>query len=197
VATPNAIVVIGTSAGGVAALSDLLAGFEAHWDVSVFITIHTGRTSTMQDILTWHSTLPVWRAEHQKRFARGVYVAPPDRHLLIDENTISLSAGPKENYVRPAIDPMFRSAAEHHRGRVIGVLLTGNLFDGVDGLHQIHLNGGRTIVQHPADADVPEIPLNALRRFTPDHVLQLSQIPAAISQRLAELQMLSEMGSAT
>src|SRR5262249_47324814 len=106
VATPNAIVVIGTSAGGVAALSDLLAGFEAHWDVSVFITIHTGRTSTMQDILTWHSTLPVWRAEHQKRFARGVYVAPPDRHLLIDENTISLSAGPKENYVRPAIDPM-------------------------------------------------------------------------------------------
>jgi two-component system chemotaxis response regulator CheB len=123
-------------------------------------------------------------AEHGKLFSRGIYVAPPDRHLLIGATRTYLSAGPKENHTRPAIDPMFRSAAANHGARVIGVLLTGHLQDGMYGLYDIHHHGGRTIVQHPDDAEVPEIPLNALRQLSPDHLLPVSKIPNAIAQQL-------------
>jgi two-component system chemotaxis response regulator CheB len=79
---------------------------------------------------------------------------------------------------------MFRSAAANHGARVIGVLLTGHLQDGMYGLYDIHHHGGRTIVQHPDDAEVPEIPLNALRQLSPDHLLPVSKIPNAIAQQL-------------
>src|SRR5262249_52921814 len=100
------------------------------------------------------------------------------------ETSTFLSAGPKENHTRPAIDPMFRSAAANHGDRVIGVLLTGYLQDGMNGLYDIHRHGGCTIVQDPADAEVPEIPRNALRRVDPEYILPLSRIPNAISQQL-------------
>jgi len=95
-----------------------------------------------------------------------------------------LSAGPKENHTRPAIDPMFRSAARNHGRRVIGVLLTGYLNDGVNGLYEIQRLGGATIVQDPADAEVAEIPRNALARLQPDHVLPLGKITSAVSELL-------------
>jgi two-component system chemotaxis response regulator CheB len=176
------IVVIGTSAGGVSALQRLLAGFHADWPVSVFITIHTGRhRSLMPAILNWRSSLRVEFAEHEIELRRGIYVAPPDRHLIIGQTTTLLSAGPKENHARPAIDAMFRSAARNHRANVIGVLLTGYLDDGVNGLHEVQKFGGTTIVQDPADAEVPEIPLNALNRLKPDYILPLTEIPKAIA----------------
>ena len=138
----------------------------------------------MPDILNWNSGLPVGFAEHQKKIARGIYIAPPDRHLIVGNGTMLLSAGPKENHTRPAIDPMFRSAARSHGSNVIGVLLTGYLNDGVNGLYEIQRLGGTTIVQDPADAEVPEIPRNALARLQPDHVLPLGKITNAISERL-------------
>src|SRR5690242_9979145 len=113
--TANTIVVIGTSAGGVLALGTLLERFDARWDVSVFITIHTGKNrSLMPDLVNGYSPLRASFAEHQKTFSRGIYFAPPDRHLIIGHTATFLSAGPKENHTRPAIDPMFRSAAKHH-----------------------------------------------------------------------------------
>jgi two-component system chemotaxis response regulator CheB len=181
----NKIVVIGASAGGVTALRSLLSRFEVNWPVSVFITIHTGKNrGTLANILSENSQLPVQFAEHDKTFSTGVYIAPPDCHLLIGETSTFLSAGPKENHTRPAIDPMFRSAAANHGDRVIGVLLSGYLQDGMNGLYDVHRHGGCTIVQDPADAEVPEIPLNALRRLDPEYILPLSRIPNAISQQL-------------
>lgn len=181
------IVVIGTSAGGVSALERLISRFEAHWPVSVFVTIHTGKNRNMlPEILRMNSRLPVQFAEHEKAFGKGVYVAPPDRHLLIGETSTILSAGPTENHARPAIDPMFRSAATHHGPRVVGVLLTGYLYDGMNGLYEIHRHGGSTIVQDPTDAKVSDMPLNALRRLRPDHVLPLVEIPNALADLLEE-----------
>lgn len=181
----NTIVAIGASAGGVTALRSLIDRFDADWPVSVFITLHIGvNRSILPDILSWNSRFPVQFAVHGKPFSTGVYVAPPDRHLLIGATDTFLSAGPTENHARPAIDPMFRSAAANHDGRVIGVLLSGYLQDGMNGLYDIDRNGGCTIVQDPADAVVPEIPLNALRRMSPDYILPVSKIPNAIAQEL-------------
>jgi two-component system chemotaxis response regulator CheB len=181
----NSIVVIGASAGGVMALRRLISQFDPEWPASIFITLHTGKNrSFMPDILNWHSSLSARFAEHQKPFGRGVYIAPPDRHLIIRHNTTALSSGPKENHTRPAIDPMFRSAAQHHGPRVIGILLTGYLFDGMNGLYDVHRHGGTTIVQDPMDAEVPEIPLNALARLRPNYVLPLGEIPKAVAEQL-------------
>lgn len=181
----NTIVAIGASAGGVTALRSLISRFDADWPVSVFITLHTGANrGTLPDILSWNSPFPVQFAEHGKPFSTAVYVAPPDRHLLIGATDTFLSGAPTVNHSRPSIDPMFRSAAANHDGRVIGVLLTGYLQDGVNGLYDIHRHGGRTIVQDPADAVVPELPLNALRRLSPDYILPVSKIPYAIAQQL-------------
>ena len=183
-ATTN-VVVIGASAGGVVALQRLLNGFAADWPLSVFITIHSGKNrSLMPDILNQATPLRASFAEHRVQFGRGVYVAPPDRHLIIENSTTLLSAGPKENHVRPAIDPMFRSAAKHHGPRVIGVLLTGYLYDGLNGLYEVHRRGGTTIVQDPVDAEVPDLPKNALARLQPDYVLPLDDIPGVISRQL-------------
>jgi two-component system, chemotaxis family, protein-glutamate methylesterase/glutaminase len=185
VATASTIVVIGTSAGGVTALQNLMLRFEAEWLASVFVTVHIGRNSNrLPEILSRVSPLPVSLAQHDVTFGNEIYIAPPDRHLLIGKEKTFLGDGPRENHVRPAIDPMFRSAAEHHGARVIAVLLTGYLSDGVNGLFEAHAAGGCTIVQHPQDAEVPEIPLNALRRLTPDYVLPLSEIPKVISQEM-------------
>jgi two-component system chemotaxis response regulator CheB len=163
----------------------LIARFGAHWPVSVFVTIHTGsHQNLMPVLLNWHASLPAEFAEHRKEFGRRIYVAPPDRHLFIGEKAMFLSAGPKENHARPAIDPMFRSAAQHHGANVIGVLLTGRLNDGANGIYEIQKFGGTTIVQDPADAEVSDIPLNALRLLRPDHVLPLVDIPDAIAATL-------------
>jgi two-component system chemotaxis response regulator CheB len=179
------IIVIGASAGGVIALRRLIAQFDPEWPASIFVTLHTGKNrSVMPDILNWHSSLRACFAKHQEPFGRGVYVAPPDRHLLIGRSTTILSSGPTENHSRPAIDPMFRSAAKHHGPRVIGILLTGYLFDGMNGLYDVHRHGGTTIVQDPTDAEVPDIPLNALARLRPDYVLPLAEIPKAVAEQL-------------
>ncbi len=184
-ANASTIVVIGTSAGGVNALRKLVLHFRVDWPASLFITIHTGKNRNhLPNLLAWASPLPVSFARDGEPFAKGIYVAPPDRHLIVGSDKTFLTAGPRENYARPAIDPMFRSAAQHHGANVIGVLLTGHLHDGANGLYQIHLAGGSTIVQDPRDAEVPEIPANALRRLSPDYVLPLSEIPRAISHEL-------------
>jgi two-component system chemotaxis response regulator CheB len=185
----NRIIVIGASAGGVIALRRLISQFAPEWPVAIFITLHTGKNrSVMPDILNWHSSLSACFAEHQKPFGRGIYIAPPDQHLLIGHDRTFLSSGPKENHTRPAIDPMFESAAHHHGSNVIGILLTGYLFDGMNGLFEVHRRGGTTIVQDPTDAEVPEIPLAALKRLQPDYVLPLADIPKAVAEQIQRQQ---------
>lgn len=136
----------------------MVSQFSPQWAVSVFITLHTGKNrSLLPDILNWDSPLRACFAEHRKPFGREIYIAPPDQHLIIGQTAMSLSAGPKENHCRPAIDPMFRSAAHNHGPNVTGILLTGYLFDGMNGLYEVHRQGGMTIVQDPTDAEVPDM----------------------------------------
>jgi two-component system, chemotaxis family, protein-glutamate methylesterase/glutaminase len=103
-----------------------------------------------------------------------IYIAPPDRHLIVDGNRLLLGEGPRENNARPAIDPMLRSAAVCCGSRAVGVVLTGTLGDGASGLWTVHEAGGITVVQDPKDAAFAEMPRTALNRAKPDHVVRLN-----------------------
>jgi two-component system, chemotaxis family, protein-glutamate methylesterase/glutaminase len=111
-----------------------------------------------------------------------IYIAPPNRHLLLDGEHVSLAEGPRENNARPSIDPMLRSTALCCGGRAIGVVLTGTLGDGASGLWAIRHGGGIAVVQDPKDAAFSEMPLTALDRAKPDHVASLDEMPALLER---------------
>ena len=180
------LIVIGASAGGVNALIELTSELSADLDAAVLVVQHIGRHPSLLPGLL-RRRLPARHAVNGMRFEPGtIYVAPPDRHLLVDGDTLRLSVGPKENLTRPAIDPLFRSAAVAAGPRVIGVLLTGHLDDGTAGLVAIKQSGGVTIVQDPLDADVPAMPSHALAFLDPDHCAPLRQIPELLARLTAE-----------
>jgi two-component system chemotaxis response regulator CheB len=175
------LIVIGASAGGVSALTSVTAALPADLSATVLIVMHIGaRRSLLPEILQKLCPLPVRHAEDGAVLAAGeVLIAPPDRHLTVENHQGTVRArlwhGPKENYTRPAIDPLFRSAAAFD-GHVIGVVLTGYLDDGTAGLQAIKACGGYAIVQDPADAQVPDMPASALSYVAVDQVLPLPDI---------------------
>jgi two-component system chemotaxis response regulator CheB len=181
------IIVIGASAGGVEALGVVAAGLPVDLPAAVFVVLHIGRGSNglsyMPAILSRAGPLPAVHPEDRETIQHGkIYIAPPDCHLMLEYGTMRVSRGPKENRTRPAINPLFRSAASVYDGRVAGVILTGSLDDGVSGLAEIKRQGGVAIVQDPATAFYPSMPLNALQRVDVDHVVPLEAIPALISR---------------
>jgi two-component system, chemotaxis family, protein-glutamate methylesterase/glutaminase len=112
--------------------------------------------------------LPAAVAEEGQPLERGrIYLAPPDRHLLVGRDHVHVRRGPRENQARPAIDPLFRSAAVNGSSRVIGIVLSGRLNDGTSGLHAIKRCGGIAVVQEPRDAAVPDMPCHALADIAP------------------------------
>jgi two-component system chemotaxis response regulator CheB len=111
-----------------------------------------------------------------------ILIAPPSRHLIVDGAKVALGIGPRENNARPAIDPMLRSAALCCGHRTVGAVLTGTLGDGAAGLWAISQCGGATVVQDPHDAAFPEMPLNALNRSRPQHVVRLAELPALLER---------------
>jgi two-component system chemotaxis response regulator CheB len=174
------IVVIGASAGGLDALRILLAGLPSELPAGLFVVLHVGQASDLPSVLDRVSALPVRCGVNGVPFQKGhVYVAPPGKHLLLHDEHVLLRRGPRENLARPAIDPLFRSAAASLATRVIGVILSGALSDGTAGLLAIKRCGGLAIVQDPDDALVPDMPANALRHVDADHV-----VPAAEMARL-------------
>jgi two-component system chemotaxis response regulator CheB len=130
----------------------LLAGLPADFPAAVLVVMHIGAyDSILPELLKESSSLPVRYAQDREAIVPGVImVAPPDRHLQVEHGTLKLTYGPKENYSRPAIDPLFRSAAMMFRQNAIGVLLTGNLDDGTVGLQAIKAYGRTAIVQASA-----------------------------------------------
>ena len=173
------IIVIGASAGGVEALVDLVCGLPADLPAAVFVVVHfpAQSASAMPQILTRAGPLPAAHARHGEVIRPGrIYVAVPDHHLIVHREVVHLVRGPQENRCRPAIDPLFRSAAVAYGPRVIGVILSGSLYDGTVGLLAIKRHGGVTIVQDPAEALFPDMPRNALEYVEVDHVLPLAQI---------------------
>lgn len=173
------IVVVGTSAGGVEALRALVGGLPADFPGSVFVVMHTAPDSPgiLGNILDRWGPLPAANADNRERIRPGrIYVAPPDRHLLLEPGLVRVTHGPKENRFRPAIDPLFRSAAQVYGPRVVGVILTGGLDDGASGLWAVKQLGGLAVVQDPAEAFMPSMPLSALGRVEVDHALPVAEI---------------------
>jgi two-component system chemotaxis response regulator CheB len=171
-------IVIGTSNGGLAALRTVVAQLPADLPAAVLVTMHIGKQhSVLPTLLETHTPLPVTFAKDGEAPLEGhIYIAPPDLHLLLDGGAMRLVRGAKENHSRPAIDPLFRSAAITLRRAVIGVVLTGDLDDGTVGLQAIKASGGVTVVQDPAEAEAPSMPASALRYASVDHCLPLAEI---------------------
>ena len=178
------ILAVGTSAGGVEALLFLAARLQPDLPASVLVTIHlpSHARSALDELLTRSGPLPATFAKDGDALRKShIYIAPPNRHLLVDGDHLSLGEGPRENNTRPAIDPMLRSAAVCCGSRAIGVVLTGTLGDGASGLWTIHQAGGITVVQDPKDAAFAEMPQTALNRARPDHIVRLKDVPGLLN----------------
>ncbi len=182
------IVVIGASAGGVEALSALVAELPAALPAAVFVVLHLSRgRSVLPEILTRAGRLPAVHPADGDPIAPGrIYVARPDHHLTIERGVIRIVHGPTENGYRPAIDPMFRSAARVYGQRVIGVILTGALDDGTAGLAAVKEAGGLALVQDPDEAFASSMPRSARAFVRVDHVLPVRQIGAMLVRLVAE-----------
>jgi two-component system, chemotaxis family, protein-glutamate methylesterase/glutaminase len=181
------IIVIGTSTGGLDALKAIFSGLPQGFAASIFVVLHTSPNSPglLAQILDRAGPLPALMIESSERIREGVvYVPPPDHHLIVSPGVVSATKGPKENRFRPAVDPLFRSAAQTYGPRVIGVVLTGGLDDGTAGLWAIKRLGGTAVVQDPRDALAPSMPRSALAHVDVDHRLPLSAI-APLLVRLA------------
>lgn len=179
------IVVIGTSAGGADALARLFRRLPEDFPAAVLVVMHIGsHYSILPKILERDSRMPVRHAADSEPVQPGtILIAPPDHHLLLEDGMTRLSRGAKENFSRPAIDPLFRSAALFYRENAIGVVLTGLLDDGTIGLQAIKAYGGLALVQDPEEADEPSMPKSALQHVDIDACLPLD----ALADRLCSL----------
>jgi two-component system chemotaxis response regulator CheB len=176
-------IVIGASSGGVSALIEVVAALPASLDAVVGVVLHVGnQPSILAELLNQRAPLGARHAQDGEPLERGpIYVAPPDRHMLFTEDAVRLSRGPRENHARPAIDPLFRSAALAWGPRTVGVVLTGELDDGTAGLAAIKDCGGTALVQDPATALAPGMPASALANVAVDACLPLPDIASALA----------------
>jgi two-component system, chemotaxis family, protein-glutamate methylesterase/glutaminase len=181
------IIVIGSSAGGVQACCAVLKALPSDLAASLFIVQHTGEASILAQVLSRCDSLRVVAASNGEPIVRSyVYVAPPNQHLLIRDNHMQLSKGPRENRHRPSVDALFRSAARAGRSRVIAVVLTGALDDGAAGALAVKTRGGLVIVQHPDDAAVPDMPRNAMRAVRVDYCVPLVEIAPLLTKLVGQ-----------
>jgi two-component system, chemotaxis family, protein-glutamate methylesterase/glutaminase len=183
------LVVVGASTGGIEALVPLVSGLDRGFAATVVIVLHLpARVDTrLPEILARRSCLPVALARDAEALTPGrVIVAPPDRHVEVVDGVIRLVHGPRENGFRPAIDPLFRTAARSWGASVVAVLLSGGLQDGVSGLMAVRNAGGVGIVQDPAEALAPELPQRAIQLAGADHVLAISEIAPLLVRLAAE-----------
>ncbi len=181
------IIVVGASAGGVEALMQLVRRLPADLPAAVFVVLHlpAHSPSLLPQILERNGPLPALHpADGQAIEAGRIYIAPPDFHLLLESDRIRVSRGPRENGHRPAVDPLFRTAARSFGSRVVGVVLSGTLDDGTAGLAAIKQVGGLAIVQDPDEARYGGMPRSAIESVAVDHKLPVADI-AGVLDRLA------------
>jgi two-component system chemotaxis response regulator CheB len=173
------VIVVGASAGGVDALSAVMAGLPADLRAAVLVVLHIAPRgkSVLPHILSTRGPLPAHHAVDGEPLEPGlVYVAPPDLHLVVDPGRVRVTDEPRENGVRPSVDTLFRSAAHAYGPAVIGVVLSGTLDDGTAGLIAIKHHGGVAVVQDPAEAVFPSMPASAARFSDPDHIVALDKV---------------------
>ncbi len=178
------VVVVGASAGGMEPLMELLARLPASMPAAIAVVVHLNPRieSRLGPILARRAAITVVTAEDLAPFKKShVYVAIPDRHLLLDHGTVRLGRGPREHFTRPAIDALFRSAATEYGARTVGVVLSGASNDGVAGLIAIHDAGGITLVQSPIEAAFPRLPRSAIIGDHVDAALPIADLAAALT----------------
>jgi len=184
------LVVVGTSTGGLHALTRLLSALPANYRLPIVIVQHRSKDSDerLSGLLRASSHLPVREAEDKEPLhSPGVYLGPPDYHLLVEPDSIALSTEEPVTYSRPSIDVLFESAAYSHGSGVIGVLLTGANQDGTRGLQEIKDHGGYVIIQDPESAESGFMPKNAVKNVLADRVLGLDQIAAELVMRATDM----------
>jgi two-component system chemotaxis response regulator CheB len=190
------IIVIGASAGGFEALKKLVRNLPKDLQASIFIVWHMSPDvrGILPQILNREETVPAAHAVDGEAIeANRIYVAPPDHHLLVEEGRVRVTKGPKENRFRPAVDPLFRSAAYSYGARAIGVILSGALDDGTSGLWTIKHHGGTAVVQDPSDAEVPSMPENALREVDVDYSVPIAEMADLLVRLTKEETEISEV----
>lgn len=183
------IVVIGASSGGVTALLELVKTLPPDFPAPIFVVQHVApdSPSILPQPLSSVSALTAKHPQDGETVAPGViYVAPPDHHLLVEDDRVLVTRGPKENRFRPSIDALFRSAAYTYGPRVIGVVLTGYLDDGTSGLWTVQRMGGLAVVQDPRDAQSPAMPENALQFVDADYVVPLAELGSLLVRLTTE-----------
>lgn len=180
------IIVVGASMGGIDALSSLASRLPADLPAAILVVQHLSDSSpgVLSAILDRRGPLAAVTAEDRMPLERGrIYVAPPGRHLLVGKGgTTRVVFGPRENRARPAIDPLFRTAAVHCRSQVIGLILTGLLSDGAAGLYAVARCGGVPLVQAPDDAAFPEMPRRALERVPDAQTATLAEMASLLAR---------------
>ncbi len=165
----NPILVVGASAGGLQPLIHLIRAMPLPCAASIFVVMHVGDLPSSLPSLLHRTGLPAGFPQDGTLIEAGrIYVAPPGQHMLLGPALVRLSQGSKVHYTRPAVDPLFLSAARAHGKRVIGVVLSGNGSDGAAGLKAIKEHGGTSLVQHPEDAETPSMPHAALAEDHPE-----------------------------
>jgi two-component system chemotaxis response regulator CheB len=182
------VIVIGASAGGVEGISRVVSELPRDLQASVLVVLHVSRgRSMLPEILSRAGRLPAVHPEDGTPLQYGrVYVAPPDHHLLVEHGRARVVHTASENGVRPAVDPLFRSAARAYGTRVLGVILTGALDDGTAGTVAVKEAGGITIVQDPDEAFSPGMPRSAIASGAVDHVLPIRDIPVLLTALVDE-----------
>jgi two-component system chemotaxis response regulator CheB len=176
------IVVIGASRGGFSVLRKLVASLAADLDATVCIVLHIGRHhSILPELLSRAGPLKASHPVQGERLERGrIYVAPPDRHMIVHDGTFRLLDTAPENFARPAADPLFRSTAGEYRARVVGIVLSGDLDDGAAGLAAVRQRGGYALVQQPEDSEAPSMPQSAIAAAGADAVVTADDLPQAL-----------------
>jgi len=182
---PRTLIVIGASAGGIRVLLDVVAGLQPDIPAAIMVVVHLPpyHRTQLPELLSKAGPLPASAAQHGEPIREGhIYVAPPDRHVLVRDHHIELNRGPRENRARPAIDPLFRSAARVYRANVAGVILSGMQGDGTVGLMAIKSQGGMTIVQDPAETLYSDMPERAIQYVGVDRIATAHGIPELLME---------------
>jgi two-component system chemotaxis response regulator CheB len=181
---PRGVVAVGASAGGVEALREFATGLPANLPYAILVALHmpANAPSVLPQIIDRSGPLTAVPASNDAPLEAGrIYVAVPDRHMLVEDHRVTLSVGPTENGYRPAINALFRSVALTFGPRAVGVLLSGVLDDGVVGIAAVRARGGTTVVQRPDDAIFPAMPLNAIQAGVVDHQVKAAELGALLA----------------
>lgn len=181
---PDRLLAIGGSAGSLQVILAILAGIGNSFPMPILVVMHrnTGFESQLEDLIFSRTRLPIKEVEEKEPLVDGtVYLCPADYHVLLEhDHSFSLDYSERVHFSRPSIDVVFRSAADVYGRGLMALLLSGGNADGVEGMSYVRKQGGITVVQDPATADVPYMPQQAILRFAPDHIFPAKEIPAFV-----------------